>query len=172
MKLIIGLGNPEEKYFKNRHNIGFLILDNIYKEFKTNKKLQAKIHITQKENEKIIIAKPTTFMNNSGEAVSKISSFYKIKPTDILVINDDLDLPFGIMKLKNNSGSAGHNGVKSIIDHLNTKEFTRLRFGIGRPLNPIPPAEYVLQNFTPEEQNIIQEKITEIENLINDFIKL
>ncbi|MBU1179584.1 aminoacyl-tRNA hydrolase [Patescibacteria group bacterium] len=165
MKLIIGLGNPGQKYEKTRHNVGFMSVDFLQKkidapEFKFNKKCKAEIS----KADGIILAKPQTFMNNSGEAVSKLLSFYKIEPEKIIVIHDDLDLELGKLRESKNRGSAGHNGAQSIIDGLGTKNFTRIRIGIGRPPIKIPPESYVLQKFEKEELAAIKnvfEKILE-----------
>ena len=172
-KLIIGLGNPGKKYEHMRHNFGFMALDFLQKKmdapkFKMNNKLNAEIS----KIDKIILAKPQTFMNSSGEAAQKILSFYKISPNEIIVIHDDLDLPFGAIKQSKDSGSAGHNGVQSIIDILGTKNFTRLRLGIGlssealakddRPHKKIPVEDYVLQNFSSEELKQLPEILQKI----------
>ena len=152
MKLIVGLGNPGEKYKKQRHNVGFMILDQLAKEenlsWEDNSKLKSEI-IKFKDT---ILVKPQTFMNNSGDAVSLVSNFYKISPEDITVIHDDVDLPFGKYKKQFGAGAAGHHGVEDIILKLGTKEFNRDRIGIDRPSNPnIPVDEYVLMDFSDKE---------------------
>jgi len=151
MRVIVGLGNPGTKYEKTRHNVGFMALDFLAEKlnapnFKMNKKFNAKISETKLGREKIILAKPQTFMNDSGEAVLKILSFYKVKPEGLTVIHDDLDIDAGIKK-SFDRGSAGHNGVTSIISFLKTQAFYRLRIGIGRPKND----NYVLEKFSKEE---------------------
>ncbi|MBU1133209.1 aminoacyl-tRNA hydrolase, partial [Patescibacteria group bacterium] len=152
MKLIVGLGNPGEKYSKQRHNVGFMILDQFAKEenlsWEDNSKLKSKM-VKLKDT---VLMKPQTFMNNSGDAVYLVSHFYKISPEDITVIHDDVDLPFGEIKNQFNVGPAGHHGVEDIILKLGTKEFNRIRVGIGRPENiNIPVDEYVLMNFSDNE---------------------
>jgi len=152
MKLIIGLGNPGKKYEKTRHNLGFMAVDFLRENigapnFKMNKKCNAGISKT----DEIILAKPQTFMNNSGEAAAKLLSFFKLMPADLIVIHDDLDLEFGKIKLGAGHGAAGHKGAQSIIDYLGTKDFNRIRLGVGRPPLHIPPEDYVLQNFSSEE---------------------
>lgn len=152
MKLIVGLGNPGKKYQHTRHNMGFMAADFLREKldapkFKLNKKCNAEVA----KNNEMIFAKPQTFMNNSGEAAAKLLSFYKLSPADITVIHDDLDLEFGKIKTGAGHGAAGHNGVKSIIDALGTKNFNRIRLGISRPPANIPPEDYVLQNFSAEE---------------------
>ncbi len=144
MKLIVGLGNPGEKYEKTRHNLGFSVIEAFLKNStpvkKTNwdnsKKFSSEIYIfswqPKKGNEeKIILVKPLTFMNNSGLAVKNIASFYKIKSDDIWVLHDEIDLPIGLMKIRLGGSSAGHRGVESIIEHLKTEKFWRFRLGIG-----------------------------------------
>lgn len=156
MRIIIGLGNPEAKYEKTRHNIGFRIIDTLrnklsFEDWKLNKKLNC--FISQEKN--LILAKPTTFMNNSGLAVKLISDYFKINPQDILIIHDEIDLPFGEMKIQEGRGSAGHNGVQSIIDHLGTKDFLRLRIGIKNE-QAVNLEQFVLENFSQEEEKQIE----------------
>ena len=153
MKLIIGLGNPGTKYEKTRHNIGFMVLDVLIKN-------------EQFDSKKVKLIKPQTFMNNSGQEVKKITDYYKIKPEDIIVIHDDIDLPLGEIKIQQNRSSAGHKGVQSIIDSLGTKDFTRMRIGI-RPEELIQETEkFVIQKFTQEEQDIINETIKKAATLV------
>jgi len=152
MRLIVGLGNPGEKYKNQRHNVGFMVLNRFVADhnlkWKSNSKLKSEI---TKFEDKILV-KPQTFMNNSGDAVSLVSSFFKVKPQEITVIHDDVDLPFGEIKEQFNAGAAGHHGIGDIILKLGTKEFNRIRIGIGRPPNPnIPVDEYVLMDFSDEE---------------------
>jgi len=149
-KLIVGLGNFGEKYQNNRHNLGFLILDNlIYPEkFEYNAKNNA--YIFKKDG--VIYAKPKSYMNTSGEEVAKLASFFQIKPEEILIIHDEIDLDFGKAKLQIGSSDAGHNGVKDVIRALGTKEFYRLRFGVGRSENnQVPIDSFVLTDFLPHE---------------------
>lgn len=158
MKLIVGLGNPEKKYEKNRHNVGYIILNKYAKslglEWENNTKFESDI-VTQKD---FILCKPLTFMNNSGRAVSQILGFYKIDPKDLIIIHDDVDLPFGVVKKKIGSGSAGHHGVESIIESIGTQDFWRIRFGVGRPENKkILVEDWVLQDFSDEELEKIED---------------
>lgn len=171
MKLIIGLGNPGEKYEKNRHNAGFVILGELKKAwdfpgFEFSKKFNADISEGNINEEKIILAKPQTFMNNSGEAVQKITSFYKLTPEDIIVIHDDLDINFGEFKISNDSGAAGHNGVQDIIDKIGTQNFKRIRVGIEgeekRKTRIIPGDVFVLQDFSAEELEAVKNLAKEI----------
>jgi len=170
MKLIIGLGNPDKKYQNTRHNLG----SNILKQFvetlhTTSLQNQPKFCASIFEDKKNIFAVPTEYMNNSGLTVQKIAQFYKISPQDIYVIHDDLDLPVGEYKIQFDRGPAGHNGIKSIIENLNTQQFNRIRVGIGKPLNNIPVEDYVLLPFSPEEKIIINKIISEIINKISEI---
>jgi len=154
MKLIVGLGNPGKKYEETRHNIGFKILekiktDNFFPDFSSNKKFKANI---SKKGE-IILLKPLTFMNKSGISVSGVAGYYNISPEDIIVIHDDSDFELGIVKVDKNRSSAGHNGVKSIIKQLGTKDFWRVRFGIGR--KDKKAGDIALKRFSKEEIEVV-----------------
>ncbi|MDO8494957.1 MAG: aminoacyl-tRNA hydrolase [bacterium] len=136
MYLIIGLGNPDKQYEGTRHNVGFKFLDALAKEMKASefvleKKLEAEIASGKFNDQKVILAKPQTYVNNSGVAVKKIKTFYKLKNENIIIIHDDLDVPFGSTKLTPESGPGGHKGVASIINHLKTEKIYRLKIGIG-----------------------------------------
>ena len=167
-RLIVGLGNPGQEYANNRHNIGFMALDAVAEaqdiSFVTKKDLRALVAVTHIEGKQVVLAKPITFMNLSGEAVQSLASFYKVSTADITVVHDELDLPFGKVQKKIGGGSAGHNGLKSIIQHLG-EDFTRIRVGIG-PKTPeqMDTADYVLQDFSKAEQKklagIIKEAIS------------
>ena len=178
MRIVVGLGNPGDKYKNSRHNAGWIFLDNKISNpnWQENKKFNALIH----EEFNTIYVKPMTFMNNSGESVRKVMDFYGLLPrklgiiakknqdlSDILtVIHDELDLDFGKDKISKDSGSAGHRGVSSIINHLKTKNFTRLRLGIKNELlrNKIPPENFVLQNFSSDELKSLIDKATYYEH--------
>jgi PTH1 family peptidyl-tRNA hydrolase len=153
MKLIVGLGNPGHKYQNNRHNIGFQILDELDVNFKLEKKFKAKLY----QGDNFILAKPQTFMNNSGQAVKSLKTFYKIKPEDIIVIHDDLDLPIGTIRISQGSSSGGNKGIDSIITETGTKEFVRLRIGVANAQrDKIPADKFVLQNFSPADKKILK----------------
>lgn len=166
MKLIVGLGNPGEQYKKTRHNVGFLAIEKIAKNenfspWKINKKFNAEISKGAILTEKIILAKPQIFMNNSGASVKAISDYYKILANDIIVIHDDLDLPLAKIRINQNASSGGHKGVQNIIDCLTTQNFARFRLGIANEHKEnIPADEYVLKNFTNEEYQQIDSAIT------------
>ncbi len=135
MKLIVGLGNPGKDYEDTRHNIGFMVVDKLAREIGRDTLVwnqdDKRSAFVAKVGE-LVIAKPVTFMNNSGVAVKKLADFYKIDPVDVWVIHDDLDLPIGKIRIRNQGGTAGHNGVESIITHLGTDKFLRFRLGIGK----------------------------------------
>lgn len=175
MKIIVGLGNPGKQYEKTWHNLGFLTLDEFQKQnpdnfdnFKLNKKFKAEISIGKIDKEKIILAKPQTFMNLSGESIKLILKFYKIKPNDLWAIHDDIDLSLGKIKISQNSSAAGHKGVQNIIDNIKTKNFTRFRIGIKAEREyKIPTEEYVLQKFSKEEEKIINQSIEKTIQALN-----
>jgi len=162
MKLIVGLGNPGEKYKKTYHNIGFLVLDKLTRGFVFDKKFNAGI----KKEKNVIYLKPNTFMNLSGRAVSKVASYYKIKPEDIWVISDDIYLPLDKIRIRIEGSAGGHNGLESIIKELGTNNFVRFRIGIGKP-EKMPYEKYVLQNFKKDESKIINKSIKQTSEAIN-----
>ena len=151
MKLIVGLGNPGPTYEQNRHNIGFLVIDNLIKKFSANDISNKKFFGNLYKHKDILFLKPATFMNLSGKSVQAVANFYKINSKDILVIHDDIDLPFGAIKIKRGGGHGGHNGLKSI-DSLISKEYNRLRIGVGKPEHKSQVASYVLSDFEQNEQ--------------------
>jgi len=162
MILIVGLGNPGKKYQKTRHNLGFLILDKIKKTFKfspwrLDQKSNSLLSFGKIEKRKIILAKPQTFVNLSGKAVKKLVFSYQILPENLWVIQDDLDLNWGKIKVSRGRGAAGHKGIESIINHLKTKDFFRIRIGIqpqaGRPKDL---KRFVLQNLTKAEEKLLK----------------
>jgi peptidyl-tRNA hydrolase, PTH1 family len=168
-KLVIGLGNPGKKYRNTKHNIGFISLDSYAKSKKLKFKKSIKFNAELIEEQSYILFKPKTYMNNSGMAVEKVVNFYNIETEDILVIHDDLDLPFGKLKLKQKGGSGGHNGLKSIISYLGSEEFKRLKFGIDK--NPdIDTKDYVLKEFNKAQEKEVNDRIIDIINIIDIFI--
>lgn len=152
--LIVGLGNPGRQYTHNRHNIGFLILDALAKSLNLSFGEDKKLSCELTQNSQIILCKPTTFMNLSGEAVQKVLHFYKIQ--DFCVIHDDLDLALGELRFKKGGGNGGHNGLKSI-DALCGSEYVRIRCGIGRPERKEQVASYVLSDFTSTPSQLIEQ---------------
>ncbi|NPA93018.1 MAG: aminoacyl-tRNA hydrolase [Chloroflexi bacterium] len=157
--LIVGLGNPGREYAKTRHNAGFLLLDHLAEQLGFRfRRMQFKALVAdgRYQGRKIILAKPQTYMNLSGRAVRPLMRFYQIPPEQLLVAYDDLDLPLGTLRLRPKGGHGGHKGMRSIIEHLGTQEFPRLRLGIGRPPGRMDAADYVLQPFTPAEMEVLQ----------------
>ena len=172
MKLIIGLGNPGKKYQNNRHNIGFMIVDNFGHKngFKLNKlKFQSMWNDLHLHGQKIVLVKPLTYMNRSGHAVRLWKDYFDIESEDILVIHDDMDLSLGQLRMRPKGGAGGHNGLKSIINNLGDKQFPRLRFGVGRAPEGNNPAVYVLNDFSKEEFKIVKEKISDTEKGLELF---
>ena len=159
MHLIVGLGNIGEKYQLTRHNIGFLVIDEITKNLSTSNINNPNFQSSLLKSGYNLFSKPTTYMNNSGLAVHAIKEYYKIDLENIIVIHDDLDLPFGTVKFKIGGGHGGHNGLRSLDAHI-TKEYIRVRIGIGKPQDKSDVANYVLSNFSKEEINILQDIIT------------
>jgi len=165
MILIVGLGNPGKEYAKTRHNIGRLAIDKIkeinnFPDFKLLKKFNSLISKNIFKNKKTILAKPQTFMNESGKALKSLTAFLKIKPENCLIIHDDIDLPLGKIKIIKNRSSAGHKGVQSIINELKTKNFIRIRIGIKpKAEKPKNVEKFVLQKFNKKEEKIIKEII-------------
>lgn len=172
MKLIIGLGNFEDKYLFTRHNAGFMAVDFFVQpnnqDFKTDKKLKSLISKFKLGNEDVVVIKPLTYMNLSGEAVSAVMNFYKIDAKDILVIYDDISLDLGVVRFRPSGSDGGHNGIKSIIKHIGTKDFDRLKIGIG-PQPNIPSEAYVLQNFSGEELDKLKQILKR--PMIEDYLK-
>jgi PTH1 family peptidyl-tRNA hydrolase len=152
--LFVGLGNPGREYRNNRHNIGFMALDRLAGRLGINfSRLESKALITKTEysGRRLILAKPQTFMNLSGQSVSSLVRFYKIPLENMLVAYDDVDLPFGTIRLRPGGGSAGHRGMGSVIERLGIENFPRLRMGVGRPPGHMEAADYVLQDFSRSE---------------------
>lgn len=177
MKLILGLGNPGEKYEKTRHNFGFRALDefqqkNEFPDWKLDKKFRAEITEKKIRNEKVFLVKPQTFMNLSGEAARAILDFYKPSLEDFIIAYDDVDLPFGKIRIREGGSSGGHNGIKSLIQHFGTENFARLRLGIATELlDLVPTEEFVLSKFSKDEEKEIVEIIDRAISCIEEFVK-
>jgi len=155
MYLIVGLGNIGEKYHNTRHNIGFLVIDYITKNLNTSNINNPNFQSIVLKSGYNIFSKPTTYMNNSGVAVYNIKEYYKVDLENIIIIHDDLDLPFGTVKYKIGGGNGGHNGLKSLDSHI-TKEYIRIRVGIGKPLGKEDTANYVLSDFSKQELEVLE----------------
>ena len=172
--LIVGLGNPGREYRLNRHNIGFRAIDRLAQVWGItlgNVRNKALIGQGQLGAVRVILAKPQTFMNLSGQSVTALLRFYKIAPEKMLLIVDDLDLPLGTLRLRENGGSAGHKGLTSIIELLGSSDFPRLRFGIGRPSGRMPVEDYVLQNFSDQEEELLGSLLDRCVDAVDVFIK-
>ena len=165
MHLIVGLGNIGDKYQLTRHNVGFMVIDEITKNLTTSNIQKSNFHSTLEKSAYDLYSKPTTFMNNSGLAVQAIKEYYKLEMEDIIVIHDDIDLPFGTVKFKIGGGHGGHNGLRSIDAHIG-KEYIRVRIGVGKPQDKADVANYVLNNFSKEELNQLPDIIAHTINAI------
>ena len=159
IKLIVGLGNPGRQYEKTRHNAGFLFLDALVQELGCTWSNEARFQGLFAEGSfasgKVMLLKPNTFMNRSGQSVGKITRYYKLLPGEILVVHDELDFNPGVVRLKKDGGHAGHNGLKDIIAHLGSNEFYRLRIGIGRPADGKVVADFVLSSPSKQEWELL-----------------
>ena len=189
MKLIAGLGNPGEKHTKTRHNLGFMVIDALFKDYSTpsdsfreEKKFQAEIaeivwQPKKGNEEKVILLKPVTYMNNSGLSVKMAAMFYKIKPEDIWIIHDEVDLPLGAMKIRFGGSSAGHKGVESILEHLKTDKFWRFRLGIGAQKGKVlgkhlrPIDDFVLGEFGEGEKGKAREIIKKAAKSVEEALE-
>jgi PTH1 family peptidyl-tRNA hydrolase len=153
--MIVGLGNPGTQYGLTRHNIGFMAVDHFLKRLSeppVKNQFKAEIHLSKWQEHQLILVKPQTYMNLSGESVQPLMGFYKVELPHLIVLQDEIDQPFAQMKIQKNRGHGGHNGIKSISGLLGSMDYTRLRLGVGRPENPnVPVADYVLNKFTTEE---------------------
>lgn len=157
--LIVGLGNPGREYRANRHNIGFMLIDHLAERLGVRfTRLESKALVTKADHQeaRLILAKPQTFMNLSGTAVGSLIRFYKVPLEHLIVAYDDVDLPIGVLRLRPDGGSAGQKGMASIIERLGTQDFARLRIGIGRPPGRMEAADYVLEDFSKSDLEIIQ----------------
>ena len=166
MFLLAGLGNPGGKYAATKHNIGFMMLDYLASRYNltfVNSKYEASQVKTVLWGESFILLKPETYMNLSGTAVAGVANFYKIESEKIIVVHDDLDLELGRIRISTGGGDGGHKGIRSIISSIGTKDFPRVRIGIGRPALPIPPEKYVLSTFAPDELATIDHQFPRVE---------
>ena len=178
MKLVVGLGNPGKKYQRTRHNLGFLVIDRLAKQNELTVKQKvgdALVGEFERNGEKIVLAKPQTFMNRSGLAVIELLGKYRGTAEDLLVVYDDLDLPFGRIRIRPQGSAGGHGGIKSILECLAGAPFCRVRVGIGRPPENVDPVDYVLEPFNTAESSELSEKIDRaaaaVEGILGDGIK-
>jgi PTH1 family peptidyl-tRNA hydrolase len=171
--LLIGLGNPGREYKDNRHNVGFMAIDRLAVRLNARgMKIQSKAIVTHgiHEERKLILAKPQTYMNLSGQSVQGLVHFYKIPLSNLMVLSDDLDLPFGTIRIRASGGAGGQRGMGSVIESLGSKEFPRLRIGIGRPPGRMDPASYVLQDFSQADLKMLPDILGHAEEAVLEFI--
>ncbi|MBK7215546.1 MAG: aminoacyl-tRNA hydrolase [Candidatus Promineofilum sp.] len=171
--MIVGLGNPGRAHAFNRHNVGFMAVDKLALRAGIElRRVQSKAIIGSGRlaDRPVILAKPQTFMNLSGEAVGALAGYYRIPPAAILVVYDELDIPFGVIRLREKGGAGGHNGMRSLIQHLGN-EFPRLRLGIGRPPGRMDAAAFVLQDFGRDELPLVSEMLTTAGEAIESFVR-
>jgi PTH1 family peptidyl-tRNA hydrolase len=174
MKLFIGLGNPGKQYENTRHNVGFIAIDELSRRFGIpldRTKFNGIYGMGHVSGEKVILLKPLTYMNLSGECIRPLMDYYAIDDQDLAVIYDDLDLPAGKVRLRTKGSAGGHNGIKSMIQHLNTQEFNRVRIGIDRPSGGMSVSNYVLGSFGKEEWPSIQDAVALSADACESFIK-
>lgn len=174
MYLIVGLGNPEEEYKNTRHNMGFDTINKLAKEYQielNKKKFKGLCGSGTIENEKVILLKPQTYMNLSGESIKEAADFYKMKPEDIIVIYDDIDIEPGIVKIRKKGGPGTHNGMKSVTQQLNTQEFKRIRVGIGMPEHKNDLIHYVIGAIPEEEKQKLDKGTTIAKEAIIEILK-
>lgn len=175
VKMIVGLGNPGSKYNDTKHNIGFMAVDRIVKELDVNftedKNFKAEIGSDFINGEKIYFIKPTTFMNNSGIAVKALLTYYNISIKDMIIIYDDLDMEVGKIRFRQKGSAGGHNGIKSIIAHLGTQEFDRIKVGIGRPNGRMTVINHVLGKFDKNDEIMILNTLDKVDNAVNYYLQ-
>ncbi len=154
--LVVGLGNPGPNYAKTRHNVGFVVADilagRMYSAFKVHKRSGAEVSTGRLGGRSVVLAKPRVYMNESGRQVGPLANLYSVPPGDVIIVHDELDIEFGRIRLKLGGGEGGHNGLRSVASALGTKDFQRVRIGIGRPPGRKDPATFVLENFTAAER--------------------
>ena len=179
MKIIVGLGNPGNEYAKTRHNVGFMLVDALAEHLNINlwkDKFNAQIAEGRIGTEKILLVKPQTYMNNSGEAVGPLMRWYKVTPEDIIVAHDDMDIPAGTIRIRKKGSSGGHNGIKSLIAHLGSENFPRVSLGVGRPLPGWRVVNHVLAPFPQEDKTAVDEAIKylipAVECIVNDSVDM
>ncbi|MFA5072934.1 MAG: aminoacyl-tRNA hydrolase [Nitrospirota bacterium] len=173
MKIIVGLGNPGNKYEHTRHNIGFKTVDEIARRLHievVKKKFDAHIAQTRIDAQEVILVKPQTYMNESGRSVSAILRNTYGNPADLIVIHDELDLPLGSVRIKSGGGHGGHNGLRSLLEYLESPDFIRIRIGIGRPAVGMDSADYVLNSFFKEERPIAAEAVIKAAEAVKTII--
>lgn len=172
IRAIVGLGNPGEEYKDTRHNVGFMVIDKLREKLNCGKRQERCFsHIYTCKDYEVVLAKPQTYMNLSGNAVLNILKDYKLSSQEILVVYDDLDLPLGTVKLRKQGSSGGHRGLKSIIEKIKTEDFPRLRIGIGRPQSKEDVADYVLSPFDSSEKLLLERVLNHCNDCILNVLK-
>ena len=174
MKILVGLGNPSSKYEGTRHNVGFVVIDELAERWgiRVNTlRHRALCGTGFVGTEKVVLAKPVTYMNLSGEAVRPLTEYYKISPEDLLIICDDINLELGNLRVRARGSAGGHNGLKDIIAKLGTQDFPRLRVGVGGKPEQMELADYVLGHFTAEERKVVRETVGLAANAAETFVK-
>ena len=175
VKLIVGLGNPGEKYIETKHNVGFMLVDKVCKDldlkFTADKIFQADIASTLLNGEKVYFVKPTTFMNGGGKAVQALLAYYGLDIEDLLVIYDDLDMEVGKIRLRSKGSAGGQNGIKSIIKHIGSQEFKRIKIGIGRPKEGMTVVHHVLWKFDKDDYITILNTLDKVDNAVNYYLQ-
>mgnify|MGYP000848418750 FL=1 len=171
--LLIGLGNPGREYANTRHNFGFMAIDRLAVRLNARgMKVQSKAIVmdSKYEDHKLILAKPQTYMNLSGQSVQGLAHFYKIPNENLMILSDDLDLPFGTIRIRASGGPGGQRGLSSILEKLGTKDIPRMRLGIGRPPGRMDPADYVLQNFSRDDLKSLSELLDRAADAALEFV--
>lgn len=174
MKIIVGLGNPGNEYAKTRHNVGFMLVDALAEHLNINlwkEKFNAQIAETRIGTERVLLVKPQTYMNNSGEAVGPLMRWYKVEPEDIIVAHDDMDIPAGAIRIRKKGSSGGHNGIKSLIAHIGSENFARVRMGVGRPLPGWTVVNHVLAPFPAEDKVEVDKAIAYLIPAVECIVK-
>lgn len=175
VKLIVGLGNSGSKYHETKHNVGFMAVDRMVKEldgkFTEDKTFKAEIAPVFIDGEKVYFVKPTTFMNNSGLAVRALLAFYNIEKKDLLVIYDDLDMAVGKLRFRQKGSAGGHNGIKSIISHIGSQDFDRIKIGIGRPKEGVSVVNHVLGKFDQDDYITILNSLEKVDSAVKFYLE-
>ncbi|MBQ5152453.1 aminoacyl-tRNA hydrolase [Macrococcoides caseolyticum] len=173
MKCIVGLGNIGKKYELTRHNIGFMVVDRLVESYNlelNQQKFKGLYTIAMINGEKVLLIEPMTYMNLSGEAVRPLMDYFNVSTEDLLVLYDDLDMPPGRLRLRQKGSAGGHNGIRSLIQHLGTDQFKRIRIGIGRPTGHLKVVDFVLQKFTHDEMIVMDKVINQTIKAVEAFI--
>ena len=174
MKIVMGLGNPGKRYGRGRHNLGFMVVDHLAGEkyiAVTEKKYYSLVGSWKLVDEKVLLVKPQLYMNRSGEAARSLFRYLPVSAEDLVVIHDDLDLPFGRIRIRAKGGAGGHRGVLSILEALGNENFFRIRVGIGRPAGRVEPTDYVLSSFLPEEWSRVEQAVSRAADAVQSLLK-